>query len=153
MITNQEFETALKNEDNIKIMKAASRKFRRLLSVDEVYNCSLHGLFNALKVNKLGIKFTTILYSNVNWACLDYLNKNKVKDDRPASSSLDIPVDSNWTIDEYVDGLPNDLKNVLKQKYEDNMTLFEIGAANGYSYETARQRINHAIDILKKKCF
>ena len=152
MIANTVFEKALSNKDNIKIMKAACRKFHRLLSTDEQYNCSLYGLWKALLLDNTKLKFTTVLFTNVKWACLDYINKNRTKDSRPTTNYIDVPMEYSNGLYEYVDGLPPELAKVLTQRYESNMTLNEIGSANGYSHETARQYIQRAIEILRKKC-
>ena len=39
---------------------------------------------------------------------------------------------------------------LIRQRYLDNMTMKEIGVANGYSRETARRRVLSAVKICKK---
>ena len=50
-----------------------------------------------------------------------------------------------------VNGLPNHISRILEQRFLHNMTMVEIGKANGYSRETARRRLKNAIKICKKK--
>lgn len=45
--------------------------------------------------------------------------------------------------------LPKDIRSILELRYIHNMTMDEIGALNGYSRETARRKINSAIDFCK----
>ena len=44
-----------------------------------------------------------------------------------------------------VTGLPEGVSKILEQRYLYNMTMVEIGNANGYSRETARRRLQNAI--------
>ena len=47
-------------------------------------------------------------------------------------------------------GLPEDVSNILKQRYLGNMTMVEIAEANGYSRETARRRLKRAVNLCRK---
>ena len=51
---------------------------------------------------------------------------------------------------DFIMDLPSDVRFILEQKYLYNMTMQEIGEANGYSRETARRRINSAIKFCQK---
>ena len=46
--------------------------------------------------------------------------------------------------------MPPKHAKVIRQRYLDNMTMKEIGLANGYSRETARRRVLLALRICKK---
>ena len=54
-------------------------------------------------------------------------------------------------MDDLIGGLPDSVSNILQQRYVYNMTMVEVGKANGYSRETARRRLKNAIKICKKK--
>ena len=46
--------------------------------------------------------------------------------------------------------ISDEIKNILNQRFFQNMTMVEIAKANGYSRETARRRLKTAIKKCKK---
>ncbi len=50
-----------------------------------------------------------------------------------------------------LDGLPQDISYIIRQRYMENMTMKEIGSANGYSRETARRKLLKAVKICREK--
>jgi RNA polymerase sigma factor (sigma-70 family) len=152
MITNTEFETALANEDNIKIMKYVARKFREKIPYDELQTCQLHGLWKALRTFKPegNVKFTSVLFNQVLWACDGYiksLKRPEYTNNIPSATSK-----RDGSLFEYVEGLPEEDAKLLYQRFRDNMTLKEIAAENGYSHEHARKRIKEALQQVKNRC-
>lgn len=156
IISNEEYEVALKNEQNMSIMNKAASTYRFSIDPDELYRCKLIALWNALKRWKPGGRnFLSFLYQRVIWECLKllaqqrrtrYNNTYPIIYDIESESS---PVDRD-DVHRLIDILPtSELKNVIIQKYVYNMTLMEIGSLNNFSYETARRKIRTAIKYLK----
>lgn len=58
--------------------------------------------------------------------------------------------DSAIEFSDALNGLPEDVSNILQQRFISNMTMVEIAKVNGYSRETARRRLKRAIKICKK---
>ena len=50
-----------------------------------------------------------------------------------------------------LEGLPLDVSSIIKQRFVENMTMKEIGSANGYSRETARRKLLKAVKICREK--
>jgi len=149
-VSNQIYENALNNQDNIMIMHSAGSCFIHALDKDEMYRCKLIALWEALKLWKPdgGSKFTAFLYQRVTWECLKALqyenkhtNVNLDYIDREASPETDMS--------EMLEILPDDLKGVVEKRYIYRMTLREIGDEYGYSYETARKKLKKASDCIK----
>jgi len=99
-----------------------------------------------------GAKFTTYLHNQLNYAF-----KSELKKQRPDHHLGDIHSDvkqkenCSREVHDLVSGLPNHISRILMQRFLYNMTMVEIGKANGYSRETARRRLRNAIKICKKK--
>ena len=49
-----------------------------------------------------------------------------------------------------VTGLDDEDAQIIRQRFYENLTMKEIGVANGYSRETARRRVKRAIDSCKE---
>ncbi len=150
-ITNLEFENALKNEDNIKIMKHVAKRFKETIPHDELYNCQLHGLWKALRTFKPegNTKFTSVLFNQVLWACDAYIKSVKSPE---ILSNIAAKTRSEGSLTEYVEGLPEEYSKVLYQRFEYKMTLKEIAKENGYSHEHARKKISEALKLVKQRC-
>jgi hypothetical protein len=89
IVTNEEFETALKDTDNIKIMRKACQPFSDILSNGERKSCQLEALWKTLQKyhDGLQIKFTTSLYNHVKWECHRQLKETKkVRKDQALSA-------------------------------------------------------------------
>jgi len=151
MISNSEFDAALKNVDNIRIMKTATKKYRRSLNKDELKNCQYHGLLNALKTYKPKMKFTSWLYCHVNWACYEYCEQIKTNE-ISLNSPNRLSVETIAPVAHYFDGLPPDMTRILSQKFIDQMSLRDIGKANGYSCYTAKRKLDEALKLVEERC-
>ena len=150
MVSNKEYEKALNNKDNTMIMHRACSCFLHVLDEDELYRCKLIALWEALQAWKpdRGSKFTAFLYQRVVWECLKSIKAmNKNRDVQV--EYIDRAVLPDTSMDEVLEILPDDLKNVVEKRYLHNMTLREIGDEYGYSYETARKKLKKAFQHMK----
>ena len=149
VITNEEFELALKNMDNRLIMEKACSSFKKSIEREELYRCKLIALWEAMiHWNPEGRKFTSFLYQKVNWECLKVLQKQK------KHRSLPLTMDTacrpyQYSIDELVEVLPPELQDILVKRFVHRMTLREISQIYGSCHETVRRKIHRAIKILK----
>jgi RNA polymerase sigma factor (sigma-70 family) len=154
-VTDEEFETAYTNRDNKGIIRAVTKRYSKTLSPDEQERCGMHGLWRCIQSHnpKYGRKFTTSLFVHVDWECkreIAYINK------KPSVQlgSLDQEVSDtppSMALDDIMDGLPEQEKNIIYQRFYENRTLAEIGKSQGYSKEAARQNINKIISGIKKR--
>lgn len=150
-VSNKVYEEALDNRDNMMIMHSAGSRYMRILDADEIHRCKLIALWEALQVwdiNK-GSKFTAFLYQRVQWECLksiQYHNKNQ----DVQVEHLERAVLPDTSVDEVLEILPAELKDIVKKRYVYGMTLREIGDEYGFSYETVRKRLKKASKCMKK---
>ena len=153
-ITDEEFEAAYKNQDNMNVIRAATRKYSNLLSADCQETCGMHGLWRCLQSHnpEYGRKFTTSLFIHVDWQCKRELSK-RIKNNESNLGDLDTQISfenpENILLDA-LDFLPEKQKQIIHQRFYENRTLEEIGDKNGYTKEAARQNINKIINKLKE---
>lgn len=153
IITDEEFEKAYQNKDNIKIIKAVTKKYSGQLSEDAQKTCGLHGLWRCIQNhdNSYGRKFTTSLFMHVEWECKRELFSQKKKPLTFLGES-DCQIENRHKkegVSEILDCLTDKQKNIIYQRFYENMTLEEIGKKQGYSKEAARQNINKIIEKLR----
>tara|TARA_R100000008_G_C3584131_1_gene170809 strand:- start:279 stop:770 length:492 start_codon:yes stop_codon:yes gene_type:complete len=153
-------EKYLKDSNIVNIMNCVSNRYCKAIDVDEIESIKMLTLWKCIdKFDKSrGVKFTSYLYSQLTFAFKNELKKNKkdlwFKNNaeidilRPkwSDENTDIPT----AFDDTVTGLPEEVSKILRQRFLSNMTMVEIGKANGYSRETARRRLKSALKICKK---
>lgn len=167
-IDNQTFNQAYQNLDNLKIMSSAitSSGTTCILTTEELESCKLIALWKTLQSWSAedfpNVKFTTFLFKHVRWQCYfqahivtrynkhhkpivdysEYLNK------RENNSSFSL--EDKLAIDEALNQVSEKELDIIEQRFFQQMTLKEIGKANGYSYETARVHVGNAVNSIKK---
>jgi RNA polymerase sigma factor (sigma-70 family) len=160
MYLNLTMEEALENEEFKKIINAASAKYAKYLDPDELASLQMFVLWKCLTKYKsdTNMKFTTYLYTQIGYAIKNLIKKNK-KNPKPYGDSTYVVDDVQRSVAIYksktkrkidqVLAISNEQdRKLLEQRYYHNMTIKEIGEANGYSKETARRKIQQAV----KKC-
>lgn len=155
-VTDAEFETAYKNQDNRNIIEAVTKKYSNKLSKDTQKTCGMYGLWRCIQNhdNKYGRKFTTSLFIHVDWECKRELSSMRKKS-LPSLGDQDenIPSpSSSGDLSEMIESLPENQKDIIKQRFCENRTLEEIGNNQGYSKEAARQNINKILSKLRDSC-
>jgi RNA polymerase sigma factor (sigma-70 family) len=151
---DKSFEDLLEDPNIVNIMNKVSLRYNRHFHSDDVRSIQLGILWRCVSNydDSKGAKFTTYLHNQLNYAF-----KSELKKKRPDHHLGDIHPDvrqkENHSIEvhDLVSGLPNHISRILMQRFLYNMTMVEIGRANGYSRETARRRLRNAIKICKKK--
>lgn len=149
VISNEKYEAALNNKDNIMIMHSAGAGFLSILDADELHRCKLMALWKALQAweEDRGTKFTGFLYQQVKWECLKNIHQNKTRDIQMDYVELAVLPDT--PMYELLDGLSDDLKDMVEKRYVYGMTLREIGNEYGFCYETIRKRLKKARHYMK----
>tara|TARA_Y100000385_G_scaffold291321_1_gene368580 strand:+ start:2216 stop:2788 length:573 start_codon:yes stop_codon:yes gene_type:complete len=158
-----------------KIMGKASRNYLGSFSPEEAESVKLIWLWKAVqkfdKEKFPDIKFTSYLFNQVVYGFKIELKKikkekrmlylgdiAKTKELRSGGSlgssgatpsNIHRKNTTSQNAVEFLRDLPQDVQSILSQRYIYNMTMEEIGAKNGYSRETARRRINSALDFCR----
>lgn len=148
------FEDLVKDPDIVNIMNKVSSNFQRGIDFDEIQSIRLDTLWKCVNNydETRGAKFTTYLHSQLNYAFRNWLKKKRSQINLgELHTSVMDKHDYSQDAHDVVNGLPNHISRILEQRYLYNMTMVEIGKANGYSRETARRRLKNAIKICKKK--
>lgn len=151
------FEEQLNNVDNKKIMLAVCYRYRKFIDEDDAESIRLQTLWECCQKydpnHPKRAKFTSYLYDRLNNRIRNHLKKKK-RDitnwfiDNPAtnngtSNSQSQTCYSDSNLEFYIlNSLNDEDKNIITQSYLYNMTIEEIGKANGYSRETARRKLH-----------
>ena len=148
-------ENYLKNPDVVNIMNAVSNKYSKSIDLDEIDSIKMLTLWKCIKKfdPDRGAKFTSYLYQQLSFAFRSRVKKKKkeyssefVRDNTPC-----LKTQSDMNCYDILEGLPLDVSSIIKQRFVENMTMKEIGNANGYSRETARRKLLKAVKICREK--
>jgi RNA polymerase sigma factor (sigma-70 family) len=154
-VSNEEFEAALRNTDNDKIIKKVLSQYINVLSKEDLHDCGLHGLWRCLGYHRdgMGKLFTTNLWWFVDNECKRILKKNSTKNVVSICNDIEAKnenEDLRNHLLECIDLLKPKYKQVLIQYYFEKRTMDEIGRLNNYSKETASQNIKKAMSRLRE---
>jgi RNA polymerase sigma factor (sigma-70 family) len=152
---HKEFEQKWNDNDIINIMNRVSNRFNKNIDPDDIESIKMNTLWKCIIKydDSRGTKFTSYLYQQ-----LSYAYKNKVTKKRKEFNCTHImeKIDTKQLeYNEYFDitrGYDLSDTHILDQKFLQNMTMKEIGKANGYSRETARRRLKNAVKKCKNTC-
>lgn len=133
-------------------------KYVKYIPADDLHTCKLFGTWTALgkwdEDLDGGARFSTYLYMNIDFQCKRFLQKRGkyFERNRPFREyAFPQEITDVAEIKDMLESIPKALSCVLIQYYIKNMTLKEIGEANGYSHETARNKILEGIDLIRNK--
>jgi RNA polymerase sigma factor (sigma-70 family) len=164
-ISNETFNQAYFNQDNVALIKSVTNRYSKSLNRDVLYSCGLQGLWKCLRSHEYnhssGQKFTTSLWRFVNWECQRELRKKMKQGNIITEADIehDIEVTSpipNPDIEhmkECLTLLPLQYRTLIQEYYLENRTMEEIGKLHNYSKEAARQKINRAVQRLQEIYF
>lgn len=163
-VSDEEFKQALANKDNEKVIKAVLSRYYSVIPADDLETCGLEGLWRCLGYHKdgKGNKFTTSLWRFTEWECKRALKKLRRQASTINMSTIEtkekfevpVPLDNPDIVHlhECIALLKPMERELIKQYYFDRHTMEEIGNIHGYSKEAARQKINKALQELRKHC-
>lgn len=150
---NSKIETALKDDNILKIMNKASRRFRNQLDSDLIKTCQLNALWKTF-VNydeTKGAKFTTYLYKGVFIECMKEIKfAQKNKSNGKLHSNIASNADPFFMID-LMDEFHDDSDRVLIEDRLSNMTISEISEKHGKNRESVRRKIHKLSDSIRDK--
>jgi RNA polymerase sigma factor (sigma-70 family) len=141
-VSNEEFNAALADEDNRKIIKKVLSSFIKVIPPEELEICGNEALWRCLGYHEQGKgnKLTTSLWRFTKWECL---------------RMLEIPIIENQDyghLHECISLLSPLDRQLIQEYFFDRRTMHEIGKLHGYSKEAARQKINKAVNRLRRHC-
>lgn len=150
---NHKIGEALKDENILKIMNKASKRFKNQLDVDTIKTCQLNALWKTFLNHdeKKGAKFTTYLYKGVFIECMKeikfsnkYKSSGKLHDNIPS-------VKDHFLMTDLMDEFKNEEdKNLIMDRLS-NMTISEISEKHGKNRESIRRKIHKLADSIKDK--
>lgn len=152
---DKDIENYLKDKNILNIMNKVSFPYKNNIDHDEIDSIKMDILWNCIKKydSSKGSKFTSYLYQQLSFAFRSRVKKKKreyssdyVEDNTPC-----LKTQSDMNCYDILDGLPQDISYIIRQRYMENMTMKEIGSANGYSRETARRKLLKAVKICREK--
>jgi len=151
---DKNFENYWKKIDIQNIMNKVASRYKGSIDIDDIESIKMQTLWKCIEKydESRGSKFTSYLYQQLSFA---FKNKLKSKKVEFANSEIEKPDGKNkhkYEIIDILTGLEPELEEVLTQRFYYNMTMVEIGKANGYSRETARRRLKKAIKTCQKNC-
>lgn len=153
-VTNEELSNMLVNKDLIRLRDNILRKFA-IIDAHDAKSAYDYAVWKAMQnyVPDRGTKFTTYFCSIFFKICVNLYKKEK----RQIQIIQRQPVKTiNYfhcldPIEEYLEYVPDEYHDILRQRFSYKMTLMEIAEANGYSHEIARREIADALEFLKEE--
>ena len=155
-ISNEEFNEAFKNKDNLRIMNSVCARYRKSISYEEIERCKMISLWEALRAfdPNGGKKFTSFLYTRIDWECkrqISAMQRRKKVNTLEFKESLYVLLgDNSLEIQDIINKLSPKFKKVIQQRFFYRMTMEEIAKENNYSRETARRYILQALEKIKQ---
>ena len=136
------------------IMNKVAGRYKTAIDFDDIESIKMQTLWKCIqKYDKTrGSKFTSYLYQQLSFAFKNRLKSKKMEFANSDIEKQDFNTGNKYEIIDILTGLDPELKEIINQRFYHNMTMVEIGHANGYSRETARRRLKKAIKTCKKNC-
>lgn len=154
----EKFEELWENSDVRNVMNKVSNLYKKNIDPDDIESIKMDTLWNCIEKydEKRGTKFTSFIYQRLSYAYRTFLKSKRITDDIKVLASetfyscpaIDKKELDRMEVFDIITGLDEETKNILNQKFYENLTVTEIGRQNGYSRETARRKLQNAI----KKC-
>lgn len=152
MISNSEYEQALKNEDNNNILEKVISKYRDTLDEDDLVHCKLISLWKALKAfdNSRQAKFTSFLYVVTDNYCKSMCKTNN----KTVTLNIDLPSDTTpfydmIDLDDLLEQIP-EYSSFVVERYILGMTWDEIAKKNNCNRVYAMKQVNRGIEKMKR---
>lgn len=174
---NDTFEAAFNDVNNQKLMNSFFKNKKSYLSSDDILQIKMDAVWKCFKAhdNQFGSQFTSSLYLYLRWEFLrfmkdrkeesrqfTYFHKNNLSQyNRIVISDNEegqpfIPnstfYDDLEHLQFYMDKLSEWDQQLIKQRYLDGLTLYQMADIHGMRRQTIKSHINKAIGRLHKLC-
>jgi RNA polymerase sigma factor (sigma-70 family) len=153
-VSNEEFNKAYADQENLRTIKNACKRFSKRLSWDMLEYCGARALWRALQCHddSFKTKFSTSLYQFVIWECKTAIESER-KLAHPHLLWYDPLENSAGHIEEVImneciDKLSYDEKDILYKRFYEEKSLEEIGTEKGYSKQAAHMNIKRILSKL-----
>jgi type VI protein secretion system component Hcp len=150
---NQQIENALKDDNIVKIMNKAAKRFRNQLDKDIINSCQLNALWKTFVNHEpsKGAKFTTYLYNGVFIECMKEIKFSKKMERFSGKLHDNIPENKNqFLMTDIFDELSDEDKQFFIDRLS-NMTIAEMSEKHNTNRESARRKMHKIIKNLRKK--
>ena len=150
---NEKFASKWNDSNVSNIMNKVANRYRANIDVDEIESIKMNTLWKCIeKHDEDKSKFTSFLYSQLSFALKNKVKKKKLEYNCSTIEKEDFKAVVSMEYTDILSGLPDDTRQILNQRFYQNLTMKEIGKINGYSRETARRRLKNAINLCKNAC-
>lgn len=150
---NTKIEDALKDENILKIMNKASRRFRNQLDKDTIKTCQLNALWKTFLNHdpSKGAKFTTYLYNGVFIECMKEIKFSNKMARFTGKLHDNIPNNKNqFLIIDILDELSDQDKEMFLDRMS-NMTIAEMSQKYNTNRESTRRKMHKILKNVQKK--
>lgn len=153
-VSNDEFNKALNNEDNIKMIKSITGRYANILSEEDRRSAGLDGLWRALGYHQegKGNKFTTSLYMFLNHECRRWLaQQNRYMKTQSLTDNLPAKSDNPDIVDlrNCIDNLDSSEKLLIVDYYINKKSLSLLSKENNDTIDNTKIKIAQAFSKLK----
>lgn len=151
---NSKIELALKDDNILKIMNKASKRFRNQLDNDAIHTCQINALWKTFlhyDPNK-GAKFTTYLYNGVFIECMKEIKFNQKSN--KFGGKLHDNISSNkdyFLLIDILDELKDDTEKSMFIDRLSNMTIAEMSQKYNTNRESTRRKMHKITKSIQKK--
>jgi RNA polymerase sigma factor (sigma-70 family) len=157
-VTNEDFDNAIADTDNLKIINSVCSRYKGELSEDVLKACGLKALWQCLKSHDetYNRKFTSSLYQFVHWRCKDQVRRQQTNGHLELSGDVvdsSLPILDVLIIQEYLEMLPENYRKVVYGKFFESKTYAEMGREMRCSRENVRQLLDRALERLRSLHF
>jgi hypothetical protein len=150
---NTKIENALKDDNILKIMNKAARRFRNQLDKDTIDTCQLNALWKTF-VNHdplKGAKFTTYLYNGVFIECMKEIKFAKKSERMSGKLHDNIPENKDqFLMTDILDELSDRDREMFLDRLS-NMTIAEMSQKYNTNRESTRRKMHKIIKNIQKK--
>jgi len=138
------FEEVLRSEDCVSIMNSVAKRYKGLISSDEIKSFKLESAWEASEKydpnHPSKMKFTTYLANCLKFKILLYLRSKKIKKNRPMKDKEDSKDYTFFT--DMIDCLTSEEKNIFTLKYVENYSTQEVADKYNISRQSMKNRLN-----------
>ena len=156
MISNEEFNTALKNENYVNILNKAGSRFESLIDKEELNQIKMLALWKALSSysKNRGMKDTTYIYKYVFWDCSKFLRNNK--DNQSFIPKSEKIVDSSREaekieLNDILSTISDRERDIIEKYFLHGLSQKEIGKNYNYTEYKVSKEISSILTKLNKR--